>query len=77
MKKFNLFLFAFLLFGLISCEDYSEPNRKYIQRISNESDFNIVIHIFDIQTDIQRLEIPIQSKSSYEKDSTLKTGGDT
>jgi hypothetical protein len=54
MKKLILLLSTLLSFGLFSCEDVNS-DRKYIQRIVNSSDYDIIIRSFDTQTDIKLL----------------------
>ncbi len=75
MKKIKLFTLALMcLFS--SCENCEDCNsdRRYIQRIVNSSDYDIIIRSFDTQTDRMILDIPIEKRQTFEKDSILFAG---
>ena len=74
MKNLKLFAFSFLLICLFSsCEDYNS-DRRYIQRIVNSSDYDVIIRSFDTQTNRRLLDISVNKGQVFEKDSVLFAG---
>jgi hypothetical protein len=74
MKNLKSFVLPFLLMCLFSsCDDYNS-DRRYIQRIVNSSDYDIIIRSFDTQTDRRLLDISINKGQIFEKDSVLFAG---